>query len=278
MGMKRCAAYAAAFSAAFTVAFSLVPSVEAGDAIKNPLTASETWDFLREDVVGEAKIAQGDQLLFVDAPYRAHDAATVPVALKQLDHSAAIKTATVVVDENPAPVAGVFTFSEAMAPLDFELRVRVDQYSNVRVIAETEDGLHMTGRYVKASGGCSAPATKDALAALEAMGQMRLRGFGDGLAASTPRRESQIMIRHPNYSGLQRDQITQLFVPAHFIDSLEVWQGDDLLFTMEGGISISEDPVFRFTYADNGATALRVKATDTEGNVFEKVLPKAPVT
>lgn len=83
------------------------------------------------------------------------------------------------------------------------------------------------------------------------------------------------MIRHPNYSGLQRDQITQLFITAHFIDTLEVHQGDDLLFTMTGGISISENPVFRFHYDDNGSETLNIRATDTEGNVFEQVLAKA---
>ena len=82
------------------------------------------------------------------------------------------------------------------------------------------------------------------------------------------------MIRHPNYSGLQRDQISQLFIPAHFIDRLEVWQGNELLFTMDGGISISENPVFRFAYNDNGSTDLTIKATDTEGNAFEQILPK----
>ena len=92
--------------------------------------------------------------------------------------------------------------------------------------------------------------------------------------ASYARREAQIQIRHPNYSGLQRDQITQLFIPAHFIDHLEVWQGDERLFTMEGGISISENPAFRFTYLDNGAPALTVRASDTEGNSFETELPK----
>ena len=83
------------------------------------------------------------------------------------------------------------------------------------------------------------------------------------------------MIRHPNYSGLQRDQVTQLFIPAHFIDHMEVWQGEDLLFTMDGGISISENPVFRFSYSDNGSANLTVKATDTEGNIFNSVLPKS---
>ena len=263
-------------AAAMVAALSL-PAL-ATEPIKNPLVAGETWGYLQEDVVGDAAITLSDTLLTLEAPYRAHDAATVPIVLKQRDPGALVTRATVVIDENPAPVAGEFTFSEAMAPLDFEMRVRVNQYSNVRVISETADGLFMTGRFVKASGGCSAPATGDPELALASMGQMKLRSFEAGAAMSVPRREAQIMIRHPNYSGLQRDQITQLFIPAHFLDHIEVWQEDELLFTMDGGISISENPVFRFFYRDNGALTLTVKATDTEGNTFEKVMPKGPAT
>lgn len=258
-----------------TVAALISSSAWAGDDLRNPLTPSETWDDLRYDVVGDAEITLTDAVLTIDAPYRAHDAATVPIILRQTDSAAVITSATVVIDENPAPVAAVFGFTSAMGLLDFEMRVRVNQYSNVRVLAQTKDGLHMTGRYVKASGGCSAPASKDPEVALAGIGKMKLRMFDDAAQMSTPRREAQIMIRHPNYSGLQRDQITQLFIPAHFIDHIEVWQGEELLFTMDGGISISENPVFRFGYNDNGATALTVKATDTEGNVFEKVMPKS---
>lgn len=259
----------AAFLAASGAAF-------AGESAGNALTESESWNDIRYDVVGDTDLVDAGTFLAMKAPYRAHDAATVPIVLTQTDPSRIVTGATVVIDENPAPVAGTFTFSEAMAPLDFELRVRVDQYSNVRVIAETEDGLAMTGRFVKASGGCSAPASRDPVAALASMGEMKLRSFLDADAPkmSPMRRETQIMIRHPNYSGLQRDQISQLFIPAHFIDTLEVWQGDEMLFAMDGGISIAENPVFRFSYADNGATALTVRATDTEGNSFEEVLPK----
>ncbi len=256
------------------VALAMGTPIFANEPIKNPLAASEAWDILREDIIGDTVVADGSGLLSVDAPYRAHDAATVPIVLTQIDPDQTITTATVVVDENPAPVAGEFIFSEAMAPLDFELRVRVDQYSNVRVIAETDAGAFMTGRFVKASGGCSAPASRDPVLALASMGKMKLRMFGDRPDISGQRREAQIMIRHPNYSGLQRDQITQLFIPAHFIDTLEVRQGDDQLFTMTGGISISENPVFRFTYTDNGAPSLTVHATDTEGNVFIQDLAK----
>lgn len=251
----------------------------ATDAVQNPLTDSATWQDLRYDVVGDTAIGDADDLLQIDAPYRAHDAATVPIVLKQLDTSTEITAITVVIDENPAPVAAVLEFTKAMAPLDFEMRVRVDQYSNIRVIAETPDGLHMTGRYVKASGGCSAPASKDPELALASMGLMKLRMFGEQeRQMSTPRRQAQIMIRHPNYSGLQRDQITQLFIPAHFVDHIEVWQGSELLFTVDGGISIAENPVFRFSYTDNGDPNLTVKATDTDGNTFEEVLPKATGT
>ena len=249
--------------------------VLAADAPRNPLADSATWTDLQYDVVGDAALADAEGLLTMDAPFRAHDAATVPILLKQDDPTARITGATVIVDENPAPIAAVFGFTEGMGALDFELRVRVDQYSNVRVIAETPEGLHMTGRYVRASGGCSAPASSDPVAALAGMGQMKLKSFDSEAEMSVPRREAQIMIRHPNYSGLQRNQITQLFVPAHFIDHIEVSQGDDLLFTMDGGISISENPVFRFSYNDNGSTALTVKVTDTEGNSWEKTLPKS---
>ena len=246
----------------------------AAEDVKNPLADGETWADLAYDVLGDVAPTVGETLFAMDAPYRAHDAATVPIRITQTDTSAPINNLTLVVDENPAPVAAEIEFGEAMQPIAFETRVRVNQYSNVRAIAMTEAGAHMTGRFVKASGGCSAPATKDAAVALATMGQMKLKHFGEAPAQSNIRREAQIMIRHPNYSGLQRDQVTQLFIQAHFIDELEVFQGDDLLFRMTGGISISENPVFRFQYMDDGTPALRVRARDTEGNVFEETLDK----
>ncbi|NVO28503.1 quinoprotein dehydrogenase-associated SoxYZ-like carrier [Donghicola sp. C2-DW-16] len=237
----------------------------------NPMRDGPTWGELQADVIGEVTPIAATGLFVAETPARAQDAATVPIRIIQSDPAMAVTKAIVVVDENPAPVAGTFSFGPQMLPLDFELRVRVNQYSNVRVLAETPNGLAMDGGYVKASGGCSAPATKDPEMAKVDMGQMKLRTFA---SLTHNRQEAQIMIRHPNYSGLQRDQLTQLFIPAHFLDKIEVAQGDEVLFTMEGGISISENPAFRFVYTDNGAPALTVTATDTEGNIWRNVLPK----
>lgn len=260
---------------AAAAALACTPAFAADPDRGNPMTDSPIWTDLRGYILGEdAVTADGAAVFDVTAPYRAHDAATVPVTIRQTDPTVQIRSARLVIDENPAPLAAEITFGKGMAPIDMELRVRVNQYSNVRVIADTDQGLLMNGRFVKASGGCSAPATRDPEKALAAMGQMRLKHFASEPAQSTPRREAQVMIRHPSFSGLQRDQVTQLFIAAHFIDLLEVWQGDEMLFTVKGGISVSENPVFRFTYDDNGAPALRVRAHDTEGNIFEEVLPK----
>jgi sulfur-oxidizing protein SoxY len=106
---------------------------------------------------------------------------------------------------------------------------------------------------------------------------MRFRQFvksGDGPASAL--REAQIMIRHPNNSGLQRDQVTLLYIPAFFVRELRVWQGNDLVLAMDGGISISEDPNIRFNYLPSGAGTFRVEATDTDGHVFRGEWPAEP--
>jgi hypothetical protein len=84
----------------------------------------------------------------------------------------------------------------------------------------------------KASGGCSAPAVKSDRTNI---GEMRFRQLGQTPDAESNTRTAQIMIRHPNNSGLQMDQVTRLYIPPFFVHSLKVWQGDELLLlAMEG--------------------------------------------
>jgi sulfur-oxidizing protein SoxY len=68
------------------------------------------------------------------------------------------------------------------------------------------------------------------------------------------------------------DQVTRLYTPAWYVETATVKQGEQPLFTMEGGISISEDPTFRFTYA-GGSEPVTVEAVDTEGRVFRRTFP-----
>ena len=168
--------------------------------------------------------------------------------------AANVKSLTLVIDKNPAPVAATFTFGKAAGDGERMLstRVRIDMYSNVRAVIETGDGkLHMTTKFVKASGGCSAPAGKDMDEALANLGKMQIKTFAAAADRTPDTREAQVMIRHPNYTGMQMDQLTREFTPAKFVQELEVKRGGELVFRMDSGISISENPNFRFTFASS---------------------------
>jgi sulfur-oxidizing protein SoxY len=194
----------------------------------------------------------GSELFAIEMPYRAEDAAIVPVMprtkLAPTD-SRRVLTITLVIDQNPAPMAAKFELGPDAHVSEISTRVRVNNYTDVHAVAELSDGkLYMTKTFVKASGGCSAPAAKNADEAKSRLGQMKLRQFGrTEKPAVDPLPRAQIMIGHPNNSGLQMDQVTQFYFPALFVNELRLWQDDSPVLTIEGGISISEDPNIRFT-------------------------------
>jgi sulfur-oxidizing protein SoxY len=233
----------------------------------------DPWPGLVQDIFKNRPINDGADVIGIEMPYRAEDAAIVPVTLRtklRPDDSRRIRTITLVIDQNPAPMAAKFELGPDANVTEISTRVRVNNYTDVRAVAELSDGqLYMTKTYVKASGGCSAPAAKNAEEAKGRMGKMRYRQFarpGEGPASGA--REAQIMIGHPNNSGLQMDQVTHLYVPAFFINELRLWQDDSPVLSMEGGISISEDPNIRFTYVSTGAKRFRAEARDTEGHLY----------
>lgn len=252
----------------------------AGPAVaQQSMAGSERiWNALKGDVLGERPILLDTGLVRIEAPKRAQDAALVPVDI-YIDPAkvAGVKSVTMVIDVNPAPVAARFEFGKDAGVTHLSTRVRVNDYSWLRAIAETENGeLHMSQTFVKASGGCSAPAVKNSKEALASMGQMKLRQFAPPAETMSTAQELQLMIRHPNNSGLQRDPLTQYFIPAHFVQNLKISQGDRLILAMEGGISISEDPNFRFDFAAHGTEDIRVEAADTDGKVFTDQWPFDP--
>ena len=236
------------------------------------MAESSAWDDVSGSLWPADAVMLESGIVSIEAPERAEDAAIVPVSIG-LDlpegDARRVERVTLVVDENPAPVAATFTLGEGAGVDEISTRLRVNAYSPIHVVAELSDGsLHVAERFVKASGGCSAPALKDPDAAMASLGRMKLRQFGeeDGLA------EAQLLIRHPNNSGLQRDPVTLYYIPAHFVEELTIEQGDEMILAMEGGISLSEDPSFRFTYRPN-SDPIRVEATDTEGAVFAEEWP-----
>jgi sulfur-oxidizing protein SoxY len=237
-------------------------------------TAPDSWPDLKPQLFKDAPIVEDATFASLEAPPRAEDAALTPVTMtlhKPAGDSRRVTKLSLVIDENPVPLAGEFTLGAQSDLASLSTRVRVNAYTNMRLIAQLSDGsLHMTKTYVKAAGGCSAPATKSLDEANAALGKMKLRVIAD---AAPGRGDYVVMLRHPNNSGLQMDQVTRLYTPARYVDHLAIYQGDDLIFSLEGGISISEDPNFRFDFARNSSKTLRVEASDIDGAHFKAEWP-----
>jgi len=242
-------------------------------AQQSALGSDKVFESIKGDLFGDRQLVEETGVVRIEAPKRAQDAALVPVDVWLDPKSGPYKSLTMVIDVNPAPVVGTFTFGAGAGVTHIATRVRVNDYSYLRAVAETEDGkLHMVKTFVKASGGCSAPAVKNTDEAMASMGQMKLRQF-PSTGEQPDVRDIQLMIRHPNNSGLQRDPMTQYFIPAHFVQKLTVKQGDRDVLAMEGGISISEDPNFRFDFVSQGTGAISAMAVDTEGKTFSGEWP-----
>jgi sulfur-oxidizing protein SoxY len=235
---------------------------------------SAAWNRIRTSLFGDAPIASDDDVVTLETPRRAADAAVVPVAIRARfvqSPARAIDRIWLVVDDNPSPVAAVFRFSLASGRADIETRIRIESYTFVRAIARTSDGaLHMAASYVKASGGCSAPAGADALAASASIGRMRLR-VSD---AADDARSSlvQLAISHPNHSGLAMDQLTRLYAPAHYVRRMDVTYAGRPLLDADLDFAISENPNFRFYLMRQAGGELEARVTDTQALTFHTSL------
>ena len=106
-----------------------------------PARADDPWPDIKRDVFDNRDIAEEDGTISLDAPYRAEDAAVVPLTMR-IPASIArdVKTLTLIIEKNPAPVAATFHFGEAAGVGERMLstRVRIDMYSNVRAVIETD--------------------------------------------------------------------------------------------------------------------------------------------
>lgn len=250
-----------AFAFALTASFALPAS--AAESSKADAEREERWQLVADYIFDDREVRPTDSLIRIDAPKRAQDAALVPITLTMPEQDK-IKSVYLVIDDNPAPFAAQVTFGPAAAPGPLELRVRVDTYTNVHAVAETKAGeLFSTAAFVKASGGCSAPVGPSDAEAMKGVGEMKMK-FGEGVQAGKPARAT-LMIRHPNFSGMQMNQLTRLYTPPRYIDKVTVSYGDKTIFDLKGDISLSTNPVIGFAFVPEGKGPITVVATDSKG-------------
>lgn len=209
---------------------------------------SPQWTLLRRRLFGEREILVGEaSRVRLIVPLRAAFGASVPVRIVSRQAPGAsprVRRAWLLVDRNPSPLAATIDFGEDIGPADLETRLRVDEYSHIRIVHELDDGsLHTDSRYVKVSGGCSAPPNRDTP---ELIGRTTLK-LPEGLHAGRPT-PLEVTVLHPNDTGFEMNQRTLLYVPSHFVRRIRLQYGGRPLFEAETDFSVSENPHWRLSF------------------------------
>lgn len=246
--------------AAFTAS---VPSRAAGtDHDQDP-----QWLGIRKMMFGDREVrGHAEDVVKLWVRGRAEDASTVPVTISTYMPQGAeryIRTMWLVIDNNPSPVGVRFTMSPESGRADIETRIRIESFTPVRAIAELNDGsLWMSTATVMAAGGCSSPGPK-AAADLAQTGRMKFKV--DEIVDLHKPVLAQLMVRHPNYSGLGAGAEA-----AYFVKQVTVMYGDRQIMQADVDFTISENPNFRFYFLPDRKAELRAEVVDTEGLRFEQ--------
>ena len=238
---------------------------------------SQYWDTIRKITFGDREILDGRSVIRLYLALRAADASTVPIAVKgQIDQTPEryIKSVYLIIERNPGPSAGIYHFTPESGRVQLETRLRFEDYSHIRVIAETNDGkLWMDSRWVKAAGGCSAPMSKFFVPP-SLLGKMKFK-FDDDLIRDNEPNLVQLMIRHPQESAYAMDFDGNK--TPEFVRNVKVTYGGKIVLDAEVDFSLSDNPSFRFNIVPKGEPAeLKAWIEDTYDRHWEQAVEIVP--
>lgn len=233
--------------------------------------ADTQWPALQQAYF-PGKTLEPAPFIHLTAPTRAPSGDQVPFAFS-IDHpmqeNRFIKSVRVFVDGNPVPLTAAFHFTPHSGKAAIATRIRLESDSPVHVVAEASDGrLYVNTVHVKASGGCSGPATGDDAAARASAGKIKLALDGPYKAGAL--NQATLLVRHPMNTGLQRDPFTHGFRPAYFIDKVAVTYNGKPVLTADTAIGVSENPSIRFGFVADRPGTLQVLVHDNEGASYRQ--------
>jgi sulfur-oxidizing protein SoxY len=239
---------------------------------------SEYWPPIKKNMFGDREVMydRDNKYLAVYSSVRADDASAVPIMVRMRNPQSDkewVKRVWLIADRNPVPIPGVFTFSREAGLAHVETRIRLEDMMHVRAVAEMNDGrLIMAARWIKAFGGCTSPFY---IASTKNLGKMKFRTEEEVISSEIPSK-IQLMISHPNISGLAMDQLSKSVPEAYYIKHLSVTYGGKEIMSADIDASISENPVFYFYVNADKRAKLQAKITDTKDLTFEKAIDIEP--
>ena len=217
---------------------------------------TSTWDdWLKEDTFGN-EFLYYDQSVQIQAPYRAIDPAGVGLTLRDsgigIQHFTKL---TLIIDDNPTPCCAEFEFHN-IEPFVMT-NVRVNAYTYLTLVSEDSYGnKRYNKQFIKAAGGCSAPPVTTTDKPFGTINLIQTQGW------------TKIKIWHPNYSGMQFNQLTRTEIPAEYIENVKMWVDGTLAWEYNGTIGIAQD-VFFMMPINTHNREVYIEANDNLGNMFK---------
>lgn len=231
------------------------------------------WPALQQSFFAGKPIEQTD-FIRLEGPRRAESGAQVPITLsveKPLNDPDAIRKVYVIVDANPIPLAVTYHFTPLNGKAQISTRIRMEMDSYIHAVGETASGkLYMTAIVIRAAGGCGGLVDGDDSAVRATAGKIKLNAelpiqFGAPNAAT-------FLIKHPMFTGLQRDLASGGFKPAFFIQKVGFRYNGSPVMHADFAVGVAEDPYLRFFYLPDRPGTLEVKADDNEGKSFSQAV------
>jgi sulfur-oxidizing protein SoxY len=231
------------------------------------------WPVMKEAFFAKRDMQEVD-FIKIDAPRRAESGAQVPVTYL-IDNAAAkgvkITKLYAFVDANPIPLTATYHLTDALGNFQLSTRIRFETDAFVRLVGEDATGkLYLASREIRAAGGCGGTVDGDEAAIRASAGKIKFKvedpvKIGDATAAT-------FNIKHPMRTGLQRELVSQGFVPAFYIKKSEFTYNGKPVLTIDVGVGTAEDPYFKFNFVPDAPGKLEVVATDNEGKAFTQAV------
>ena len=231
------------------------------------------WPVMKEAFFANRAMTEVD-FIKIDAPRRAESGAQVPVTYS-VDNAAAkdikIVKLYAFVDANPIPLTATYHLTDALGNFNLSTRIRFETDAFVRLVGETADGkLYVASREIRAAGGCGGTVDGDEAAIRASAGKIKFKveepvKIGSMTAAT-------FNIKHPMRTGLQRELVSQGFVPAFYIKKAAFNYNGKNVLTVDVGVGTAEDPYFKFNFVPDAPGKLEVTATDNEGKSFSQAV------
>lgn len=225
----------------------------------------DNWSVIQDAFFAGRYVENATNQIVIHAPEQAENAAIVPFSFSIQNQTTQFKTIYLFIDANPITHTLTLRLPTKLQQLTMATRIRLENNSYVRVIAETESGaLLMAKVAIKTpGGGCGGGISADEAALRSSAGKMKLNQQIEAKNST-----HIINIKHPMRTGFERT-VMGYYAKAWFVNQLELQANHHAALGADLGPGISADPYLKLQLSPPMEFD-SIKIKDNESNVYQQ--------